>query len=83
MRILWSVRGATGDEIVQAAAFEIADNALTRAFVELAGFEPATSSLRKMRSKRCDQGKWHTLAGLWSTCGTSDERHRESWICET
>jgi len=35
-------------KIVQPAAFEIADNALTRAFVELAGFEPAAFSLRKM-----------------------------------
>ena len=42
--------------IVQAAAFEIADNALTGAFVELAGFEPATSSLRKMRANVGDQG---------------------------
>ena len=39
-------------KIVQAGAFEIADNALTRAFVELAGFEPATSSLRTRCSAR-------------------------------
>jgi len=48
--------GKRTTKIEQAAAFEIADNALTRAFVELAGFEPATSSLRKMWSNRRDQG---------------------------
>ena len=56
--------GQRTTKIVQAAAFEIADNALTRAFVELTGFEPVTSSLRKMRSKRSDQGKQRESEGL-------------------
>ena len=46
--------------------------------VELTGFEPVTSSLRKMRSKASDQGKRHGLAGLWRGCGASDVRHRET-----
>ena len=33
------------DEIVQPTNVRLADSALTRAFCELAGFEPATSSL--------------------------------------
>ena len=40
--------GQRTTKIVQAAAFEIADNALTRAFVELAGFDP-----RLPRCERC------------------------------
>jgi len=55
----------------QAAAFEIADNALTRAFVELTGFEPVTPSLRTMRSKRRYQGEHFVRVGLWRGCGTS------------
>ena len=47
--------------------------------MELAGFEPATSSLRKMRSKSCDQGKRHGLTLLWRGCGTSHVRQREIW----
>ena len=61
--------GQRTTKIAQAAAFDIADNALTRAFVELAGFEPATSSLRKIRSKRSDQGKRPPIPGWWSGCG--------------
>jgi len=45
--------------------------------VELAGFEPAAFSLRKMRSKGCDQGKRHPLTVLWRGCGTSVVRQRE------
>jgi hypothetical protein len=52
--------------------FEITDCALTRAFVELTGFEPVTPSLRKMQSKLFDQGKRYIVARLW------DER-RETW----
>jgi len=37
-------------------AFEFLEIALTRALVELAGFEPAAPSLRKMRSKSSEQG---------------------------
>ena len=71
--------GQRTTKIVQAAAFEIADNALTRASVELAGFEPATSSLRKMWSKQSDQGKRIPLMFLWRGCGASDVRRREIW----
>ena len=60
---------------MQAAAFEIADNALTREYVELTGFEPVTPSLRKMQSKPPDQGKRHSFKGLWRGCGTSHVRH--------
>jgi hypothetical protein len=45
--------------------------------VELTGFEPVTSSLRKMRTKRCDQGICLDSAGLWSGCATSDVSGRE------
>ena len=47
-------------------------------WVELTGFEPVTPSLRKMRSKRCDQGKRHSMAGLWGGCGASDVRQCEA-----
>jgi hypothetical protein len=43
--------GQRTTKIGKVAAFEISDNALTREFVELTGFEPVTPSLRKMRSK--------------------------------
>ena len=45
--------------------------------MELAGFEPATFSLRKM-SKPCHQGKRHRLAVLWRGCGTSVVRRSET-----
>jgi hypothetical protein len=47
--------------------------------VELTGFEPVTPSLRKMRSKRSDQGKRLPFAGLWASCGASDVRRCEAW----
>ena len=47
--------------------------------MELTGFEPVTPSLRKMRSKRCDQAIQHMLTGLWGGCGASDVRRRETW----
>lgn len=53
--------------------------ALTRAFVELIGFEPtdsrseyATRSLRKMRSKgstRGDAASWRSVGRLWAETG--------------
>jgi len=43
--------GPRATKIVQVAAFEIADKALTREFVEPTGFEPVARSLRKMRSR--------------------------------
>ena len=46
--------------------------------MELAGFEPAAFSLRKMRSKASDQGKRHAFMVLWRGCGTSDVRCRET-----
>ena len=46
--------------------------------VELTGFEPVTPSLRKMWSNTSDQGKRLPLTGLWSGCGTSDVRPRET-----
>jgi len=46
--------------------------------VELAGFEPAAFSLRKMRSNRSDQGKRYALAGLWRDCGASGVRRGET-----
>jgi hypothetical protein len=70
--------GQRTTKVVQAAAFEIADNALTRAFMELAGFEPAAPSLRKMRSKPSDQGELPLIPGLWSSCGASHVRRRET-----
>jgi hypothetical protein len=42
--------------------------------VELTGFEPVTPSLRKMRSKRCDQGERPSCTSLWGGCGASDVR---------
>ena len=54
--ILSGMRRATDDKIVQAAAFEIANNALTRGFSGAGGFGPPTPSLRKMWSKPADQG---------------------------
>jgi hypothetical protein len=45
--------------------------------VELTGFEPVTSSLRKMRSKPRDQEKRYEIAVLWSGCGASLVRHGE------
>ena len=47
--------------------------------MELAGFEPVTPSLRKMRSKPSDQGKRPCLVGLWGGRGASDVMHREMW----
>jgi len=61
--------GQRTTKIVQAAAFGIA---------ELAGFEPATSSLRTMCTKRSDQEKRRPSGGLWRGCGTSDVRRRET-----
>jgi hypothetical protein len=51
---------------------------VTQSWVELTGFEPGAPSLRKMRSKRSDQGKRHVFTVLWRGCGTSDVRHRET-----
>jgi len=45
--------------------------------VELTGFEPVAPSLRKMWSKRCDEGKQGVLKALWRGCGTSGVRQRE------
>ena len=47
--------------------------------VELTGFEPVTPSLRKMQSNHSDQGKRPPIPGLWSVCGASVVRHRETW----
>ena len=47
--------------------------------MELTGFEPVTPSLRKMRSKRPDQGKQPSIAGLGGCRGASDVRLREAW----
>ena len=58
--------------------FELANIALTRALVELAGFEPAAFSLRKMRSKPSDQGKRDAFTGLWGGCGANGVRQRET-----
>ena len=46
--------------------------------VELIGFEPTTPSLRKMRSKRSDQGFWTHSGSLWRACGTSEVRPGET-----
>ena len=46
---------------------------------ELTGFEPVTPALRKMRSKRSDLGKRTTSRVLWSGCGASEVRLRETW----
>ena len=45
--------------------------------MELTGFEPVAPSLRKMRSKRSDQGKRYVIAVLWSGCGASLVRQGE------
>ena len=46
--------------------------------MELAGFEPAAPSLRKMWSKLCDQGKWQAQTRLWGGCGASEVRNGET-----
>ena len=46
--------------------------------MELTGFEPVTSSLRKMQSKPSDQEIWLKIAVLWRGCGTSHVRRGET-----
>ena len=47
--------------------------------MELTGFEPVTSSLRKMQSKPSDQGFRRTESEvLWRDCGTSEVRRGET-----
>jgi hypothetical protein len=49
--------------------------------VEVTGFEPVTTSLRKTRLKPSDQGKRHASGVLWRGCGASGVRFREN--CST
>ena len=46
--------------------------------MELTGFEPVTPSLRKMRSKRSDQGKRRALRVSWGGCGANEVRQRKT-----
>jgi hypothetical protein len=54
--MVWSTRGTTDKGIAQAASVRVADNALTRRFVELTGFEPVTPSFAKDGVKGSDPG---------------------------
>jgi len=78
--IVWTACGASGARIEANGAKNGSQKSpLPGPFVELAGFEPAAFSLRKMWSKRCYLGKQCQFTVLWGGCGASGVRRRESW----